>query len=72
MPIGHKHKAFDRQSLRQIRIHKSNNFEIQIKLFGGKYSAFVSIDEIMGIIIESPKIYNTLKSIFEVNWKSLE
>lgn len=74
LPIGRKHRELDSQSLRQIRIQNSNDFkiEIQIKLFGGKYSAFVSVDEMMGIIIESPKIYNTLKSIFETNWKSLE
>lgn len=71
--IGKKHKKLDEKFLRQIRIETSPDFkfEMQIKLFGGKYSAFISNEEMMGIIIESPKIFNTLKSIFEVHWKSL-
>lgn len=72
--IGKRHKAMDEKFLRQIRVDHSKNFkfEMQIKLFGGKYSAFISNEEMLGIIIESPKIFNTLKSIFEVHWRSLE
>jgi sugar-specific transcriptional regulator TrmB len=74
MPVGHKHKEKQQEQLRQVKFENSKNFKfgIQIKLFGGKYSAFISNEEMMGIIIESQKTYDTLKSIFEVHWKSLE
>lgn len=72
--VGKKHQEVDEKFLRKVRIEHSKDFkfEIQVKLFGGKYSAFISNEEIIGIIIESPKIFNTLKSIFEVHWKTLE
>lgn len=72
--IGKKHKELDEKFLRQIRIERSKDFkfEMQIKLFGGKYSAFISNEEMAGVIIESSKIFNTLKSIFEVHWESLK
>jgi hypothetical protein len=32
----------------------------------------MSFKEQLGLIIESEKIFNTLKSIFELNWRMLE
>jgi len=38
---------------------------------GGRNIGIMSFGEQIGLIIESKKIYNTLKSVFEMNWKTL-
>jgi sugar-specific transcriptional regulator TrmB len=44
-------------------------FDVEINLYAKSKIGFMSFEEQIGLIIESPKIYNTLKSIFEMNWK---
>jgi len=70
-PIGQKHQEKDLKSLREIRIDKHTPIKIQIKLFGKRFSAFVSEKEMIGLIIESQAIHDTLKGIFEVHWNNL-
>ena len=74
MPVGKKHKAKGREQLRQVRFEDSKDFKfgVQIKLFGTRFAAFISNEEMMGLIIESSKTFDTLKSIFEVHWESLQ
>jgi len=43
---------------------------IEIGLYGGK-TAIISYEEKFGLIIESEKIYSSLKNIFELLWKLL-
>lgn len=73
VPMGYKHQSSGKTQLRQVRIEKSHKFifGIQIKLFGNRFSAFIADKEAMGIMIESKKTFDTLKSIFEVHWKTL-
>lgn len=61
------------QELRQTKLVDHNEFPIKssINLFGGRNISIVSFREKIGLIIESEKIYMTLKSIFEMNWKAL-
>ncbi|MDP1884314.1 MAG: helix-turn-helix domain-containing protein [Candidatus Moranbacteria bacterium] len=74
VPMGHKHKDVEKTQLRQVRIEKSSKFifGIQIKLFGDRFAAFISDKETIGIMIESKKTFDTLKSIFEIHWQTLE
>lgn len=48
------------------------NVEIDMSLFGGYKILITGFDEHIAIIIESKKIYSSLKSIFEIMWESLE
>lgn len=67
-------KSYDEKHLRQIRLVSNENllFEVEINLYGGKNIGVMSFQEQIGLIIESKKMYNTLKSIFEINWQSAE
>ena len=67
-------KARDVVSLREIRIDKSKmlSLDVEIILYSDNNIAIISYQEKMGIIIESQKIYNTLKGIFDVCWSNLE
>lgn len=46
-------------------------FEVEINLYGDQKIAVMSFEEKLGLIIESKKIYNTLKNIFEIMWEML-
>ena len=64
----------DQIHLRQTRFIPKDQMplEVEINLYGKQNIAVMSFEEKIGLIIESKKIYNTLKSIFEMNWKMLE
>lgn len=72
-PMVRKYKELDEKSLRRTKLIKENNFplEVEINLYGKNKIAMMSFEEKIGLIIESQKIYTTLKSIFEMNWKML-
>ncbi|MDO8529314.1 MAG: helix-turn-helix domain-containing protein [bacterium] len=46
-------------------------FKVEVDLYGGYHVAIISFSEKIALIIESRDIYDTLKSIFEINWESL-
>jgi sugar-specific transcriptional regulator TrmB len=52
--------------------HDRFPFEVEISLYGKRNIGIISPDEKTGLIVESKKIYNTLKTIFEINWQSLK
>ncbi|MDQ1283846.1 MAG: Transcriptional regulator, TrmB [Patescibacteria group bacterium] len=66
-------KTHDQKHLRQTRLISPEKFpfEVEINLYGNGSIGIMSFKEQIGMIIESKKIYNTLKSIFELNWQSL-
>lgn len=67
------YKATDEKSLRKTRIDpNSKQIQIEIDIYGDSKVALLSFGEKFGLIIESKKIYNTLKSIFDMAWKNLE
>ena len=74
--ITKKIQSQDKAQLRQTRLYDSTDlqlaFEVEINLYGKKKIGIMSFKEQLGLIIESEKIYTTLKSIFELNWKMLE
>ncbi len=71
--ITNQYKSVDEKSLRKTKIVSAQEFpfEVEINLYGKNRVAVMSFAEKIGFIIESPKLFRTLKSIFELNWKSL-
>lgn len=63
-------KKEDEKSLRRTRLIPADKFpfSVEINLYGKNKIGIVSFEEKIGLIIESEKIYSTLKSIFEINW----
>ena len=74
LEVVHQIQSQDAKQLRQTRFHnfKEFPFDVEINLYGKRKIGIMSFKEQIGLIIESEKIYNTLKSIFELNWKMLE
>lgn len=68
------YKEIDQKSLRKTRLADAEIFplRVEINLYGKNKIAVMSFGEKFGMIIESQKIFETLKSIFEMNWKALE
>lgn len=66
-------KSYDEKHLRQIRLVPEDEllFEVEINLYGKRNIGIMAFEEQIGLIIESEKIFNTLRSIFEINWKAL-
>jgi sugar-specific transcriptional regulator TrmB len=69
-----EYKSKDVESLRQTRIVKSSTFltEVEIDLYGDHKICILSFKEKIGLIIQSEKIFKTLKSIFDFQWNELE
>ncbi|MFA5947535.1 MAG: helix-turn-helix domain-containing protein [Candidatus Gracilibacteria bacterium] len=62
----------DKKHLRQSLVipHEKYPFAVEIDVYDENKTAFISFDEseMMGVIIESPKIASTLKSLFKLVW----
>ena len=67
------YKDVDEKSLRKTRLTDSEAFglDVEINLYGKNKIAVMSFEEKFGMVIESKKIFDTLKNIFEMNWRSL-
>jgi len=68
-----KYKGLDEKSLRRTKLVSMEIFllEVEINLYGKSKIGIMAFKEKIGLIIESQKIYTTLKSIFEMNWQML-
>lgn len=73
-PIMRNFAKNDEIHLRRSKFVASNKFQIQIEvnLYGNGKIGLISYDEELAIIVESQKIYGTLKSIFETMWEMLD
>lgn len=71
-PYMQKYKGMDQKSLRQTKLVSINRFplEVELDLYGKGKIGIMSFSEKLGLIIESKKIFATLKSIFEMNWEA--
>lgn len=71
-PYMQKYKGLDEKSLRRTKLFSMEDFlvEVEINLYGDNKIAIISFGEKISLIIESQKIFNTLKSIFELNWNN--
>jgi sugar-specific transcriptional regulator TrmB len=68
-----RYKNLDNQNIRQTKINTDNDFniDVEIDLYANKKIGIMAFEERIGLIIESPKIFNTLKNIFNSMWKEL-
>lgn len=74
VPLMQQYKGQDISSLRKTRLIDAKRFPLdaEINLYGRNKIAIMSFSEQTSLIIESEKIFRTLKSIFECQWESLE
>lgn len=74
LPRMYDYQKDDQKYLRQTRLVPAHEFPllVEIDLYGHNRIAIMAFAEKLGLIIESKKIYTTLKSIFEMNWKNCE
>ncbi|TAK96685.1 hypothetical protein EPO05_01240 [Patescibacteria group bacterium] len=65
--------SLDPQKLRQMRLIQPGQciFSAEINLYGSNKIAIISHRESIGLIMESQKIFETLKGMFEVMWAGL-
>jgi sugar-specific transcriptional regulator TrmB len=70
IPKIREYRDADTQWLRQTRLVSAElfPFDVEIDLYGKRSIAILSFKEQFGMIIESEKIWRTLKSIFEMGW----
>jgi sugar-specific transcriptional regulator TrmB len=63
----------DQEHLRQSKLVSSEKFkmDIEINIYGKNQVGIIAYDEEIAVIIESQKIYEAQKSIFEVMWEML-
>ncbi|MCK9378755.1 MAG: BlaI/MecI/CopY family transcriptional regulator [Candidatus Moranbacteria bacterium] len=73
-PEIREYRKNDQKTLKQTRLISSTEFpvKVEIDLYGKNRIGIMAFEEKIGLIIESEKIYTTLKSIFLMNWSSLE
>lgn len=68
-----QYQARDREGFKKTIIDSSGDFEVggSILLFGSRSVAVFSWEDMIGVVIESEKMYKTLKGVFRVHWRSL-
>lgn len=72
--VGQDFKSRDLATLRKTRLLDGSRFplSIEISLYGKDRIGFMSIEDKLGLIVESEPIANTLKSIFKAQWELLD
>ena len=72
-PATRAYQAQDVSNLRKTKLLPSKPFplDVGISIYGDNKVGIVSFKEELGLIIESDKIHNTLKSMFEFFWEKL-
>lgn len=65
-----EYQKMDKKVLREIKLFKKEKFpfDVHVQLYGKNKIGIVSFPEKFCLIIVSKQIYNTLKSVFEINW----
>lgn len=68
------YKGEDQKFLRKTRLDSTEGYSVQVEidLYGGNRIGIMSFGEKIGLIVESQKLFNTLKSIFDSSWEKLE
>ncbi len=71
--VGKDFKSKDLETLRKTKLLNESQFplSIEISLYGKDRIGFMSIEDKLGLIVESKPIADTLKSIFKAQWESL-
>lgn len=71
--IGIEFKSKDSVSLRETKLLDATQFplSIELTLYGSNRIGFMSIEDKLGLIVESKPIADTLRTIFKQQWESL-
>lgn len=71
--VGKEFQDKDREALRKTLLMNSETdpLRIEISLYGPDRIGFMSIEDELGLIVESKPIADTLRSIFRQQWESL-
>lgn len=64
-------QAGDLKQLRRTRRSKTSFIEAELMLYGPDKLSIISFDEMIGLVIESRALFNTLAGLFETHWESL-
>lgn len=69
---GYKNREIE--ELRKSKLVPANKYPIKasVNLYGNNKISIIAFEEQIGLIIESEKIFITLKSIFEMNWDAIK
>ena len=69
-PEMREYAGLDEKSLRRTRLVPKDTFpfDVEINLYGKRFIAIMSFEEGFGMIIESEKLFRTMKSMFEMGW----
>jgi len=59
---------------KETQIDRNEHFNVssEIMIYGKDKVIMASFEEMIAVIIESEKIHDTLRAIFESHWQSLE
>lgn len=73
LPEMQEFQSSDSQSLRKTVLIDQHAFpfDVEINLYGKRNVGIMSFHEEFGLIIESERLFRTLKSIFELEWRIL-
>lgn len=71
--FARKEKEDDKKTLREVRLADLEPIfaELEISLYNKNKTSIKSFHDKFALIIESRALFNTLKNIFELQWKSL-
>lgn len=76
LPMGNRHQRTEKGQLRELKIidMKKLPIKIHIDIFPRNKVALYSYrkDELMGIIIESPAFYETMRTVFTLAWAGVD
>jgi sugar-specific transcriptional regulator TrmB len=72
--VGRGFVLKDRETLRKTKLLGASEFplSIEISLYGKDRIGFMSMEDKLGLIVESKPIADTLRSLFAYQWKHLE
>lgn len=72
--VGRDFKSKDLATLRKTKLLDGSKFplSIEISMYGKDRIGFMSMDDKLGLIVESKPIADTLKSIFKAQWGLLD
>lgn len=72
--IMQRYASDDAQTLKEVRVEPNTNYRpaSEMLLYGSDYVVITSFEEMMALTIESKKVHDLLKGIFEAHWQILK
>jgi sugar-specific transcriptional regulator TrmB len=72
-PTLKEYRAKESKFLRKTLLESDSRFKIsvEIDLYGDQSIGVMAFEERIGLVVESKKLWETLKSIFDIHWRTL-